>query len=177
KNFDIIIGGRQAIDGDTAQVGAQVAQKLGIPQVTYAEEILKICDRHITIKRHIDGGVETVETPMPVVITVNGSAAPCRPRNAKFIQKYKYAKTPTEKENSELAHTDLYEKRAYLNLVEWSVADVCGDLPQCGLSGSPTKVKAVQNIIFKTKESKSFTGNDKDVEGLIVELLDNHTIG
>jgi len=173
---DIIIGGRQAIDGDTAQVGPQVAEKLGLTQITYAEEILEVGDSKIKVKRHIDGGVETVEGPLPIVITVNGSAAPCRPRNAKLVQKYKHAKTVTEKQQGNLDYTDLYDKRDYLNLVEWSVADVNGDLAQCGLSGSPTKVKAIQNIVFQAKESK-ISGSDRDVEDLIVELLANHTIG
>ena len=178
-DYDIIIGGRQAIDGDTAQVGPQVAEKLGLTQVTYAEEILNVDEknRSITVKRHIDGGVETVEGPLPIVITVNGSAAPCRPRNAKLVQKYKHAKTVTEKQQGNLDYTDLYDKRDYLNLVEWSVADVNGDLAQCGLSGSPTKVKAIQNIVFQAKESKTISGSDRDVEELIVELLANHTIG
>ena len=174
---DVILGGRQAIDGDTAQVGPQVAQKLGLPQVTYVEEILKCADGKMTVKRHIDGGVETVEAPLPLVLTVNGSAAPCRPRNAKLVQKYKHAKTVTEKQQGNLDYTDLYDKRDYLNLVEWSVADVNGDLAQCGLSGSPTKVKAIQNIVFQAKESKTISGSDRDVEDLIVELLANHTIG
>ena len=178
-DYDIIIGGRQAIDGDTAQVGPQVAEKLGLTQVTYAEEILNVDEknRSITVKRHIDGGVETVEGPLPIVITVNGSAAPCRPRNAKLVQKYKHAKTVTEKQQGNLDYTDLYDKRDYLNLAEWSVADVNGDLAQCGLSGSPTKVKAIQNIVFQAKESKTISGSDRDVEELIVELLANHTIG
>mgnify|MGYP000062726274 CR=1 FL=1 len=178
-DYDVIIGGRQAIDGDTAQVGPQVAEKLGLTQVTYAEEILNVdkAAKKITVKRHIDGGVETVEAPLPIVITVNGSAAPCRPRNAKLVQKYKHAKTVTEKQQGNLDYTDLHDKRDYLNLVEWSVADVNGDLAQCGLSGSPTKVKAIQNIVFQAKESKTLTSSDKDVEDLIVELLANHTIG
>ena len=175
--YDLIITGRQAIDGDTAQVGPQVAEKLGLTQITYAEEILEVGDGKIKVKRHIDGGVETVEGPLPIVITVNGSAAPCRPRNAKLVQKYKHAKTVTEKQQGNLDYTDLYDKRDYLNLVEWSVADVNGDLAQCGLSGSPTKVKAIQNIVFQAKESKTISGSDRDVEDLIVELLANHTIG
>ena len=175
--YDIILAGRQAIDGDTAQVGPQVAEKLGLTQITYAEEILEVGKDKITVKRHIDGGVETVEGPLPIVITVNGSAAPCRPRNAKLVQKYKHAKTVTEKQQGNLDYTDLYDKRDYLNLVEWSVADVNGDLAQCGLSGSPTKVKAIQNIVFQAKESKTISGSDRDVEDLIVELLANHTIG
>ena len=164
-DYDIIIGGRQAIDGDTAQVGPQVAEKLGLTQVTYAEEILNVDEknRSITVKRHIDGGVETVEGPLPIVITVNGSAAPCRPRNAKLVMKYKRALGAQEKVPapachpegvSALPYPELYEKRPYLNIPEWSVADVNGDLAQCGLSGSPTKVKAIQNIVFQAKESK-----------------------
>ena len=180
--YDIIIGGRQAIDGDTAQVGPQVAEKLGLPQVTYVEEIQQVADGRIRVKRHIDGGVETVEAPLPIVLTVNGSAAPCRPRNAKLVMKYKRAlggqeKAALAKDGVALAYADLYEKRPYLNLVEWSVADVSGDTKQCGLSGSPTKVKKIENIVFQAKESKTITGSDADVENLIVELLANHTIG
>ena len=184
--YDIIIGGRQAIDGDTAQVGPQVAEKLGLTQITYAEEILEVGDGKIKVKRHIDGGVETVEGPLPIVITVNGSAAPCRPRNAKLVMKFKRALGAQEKAPapachpegvSALSYPELYEKRPYLNIPEWSVADVDGDLAQCGLSGSPTKVKAIQNIVFQAKESKTISGSDRDVEDLIVELLANHTIG
>ena len=184
KEFDVIIGGRQAIDGDTAQEGPQVAEKLGLTQITYAEEILNVDKEkgRITVKRHIDGGVETVEGPLPIVITVNGSAAPCRPRNAKLVQKYKRAlgaqeKAAITKDGEALPYADLYEKYSYLNIIEWNVADVQGDLAQCGLSGSPTKVKAIQNIVFQAKESKTLSGSDKDVEDLIVELLANHTIG
>ena len=66
--YDIIIGGRQAIDGDTAQVGPQVAEKLGLTQITYAEEILNVekTTGRVVVKRHIDGGVETVEGPLPI---------------------------------------------------------------------------------------------------------------
>ena len=182
--YDLIIGGRQAIDGDTAQVGPQVAEKLGLAQVTYAEEILNVDEeaKKVVIKRHIDGGVETVEAPLPLVITVNGSAAPCRPRNAKLVQKYKRAmgaqeKAAVTKEGAELPYAGLYDERPYLNITEWSTADVNADLEQCGLSGSPTKVKTIQNISFQAKESKTLTGSDQDVEGLITELLANHTIG
>ena len=173
---DIVIGGRQAIDGDTAQVGPQVAQKLGLNQVTYAEEILKVENGVATIRRMIDGGVETVEAPLPVVITVNGSAAPCRPCNAKLVMKYKYATCPMERTGEE-PWKELYNERPYLTLNEWSVADVDGDPQQCGLSGSPTKVKTVKNIVFQAKESKTLTGSDEDIAGLIEELLEEKIIG
>ena len=175
-DYDIILGGRQAIDGDTAQVGPQIAEKLGLTQVTYAEEIIKVEDGKATIRRHIDGGVETVEAPLPVVVTVNGSAAPCRPCNAKLVMKYKYATCPMERKGDE-PWSALYDERPYLTLNQWSVADVDGDPGQCGLAGSPTKVKAVKNIVFQAKESKTLTASDADVEGLVKELLDEKIIG
>ena len=175
-DVDIVIGGRQAIDGDTAQVGPQVAQKLGLNQVTYAEEI-SVKDGVATVKRHIDGGVETVEAPLPVVITVNGSAAPCRPQNAKLVMKYKRASCPLERPAEGTPYDNLYEERPYLTLNQWSVADVDGDPAQCGLSGSPTKVKAIKNIVFQAKESKTLTASDADIEGMIKELLDEKIIG
>ncbi len=184
-DVDIVIGGRQAIDGDTAQVGPQVAQKLGLNQVTYAEEVLSVKDGKATIKRVIDGGVETVEAPLPVVITVNGSAAPCRPQNAKLVMKYKRATCPMERsltpdpspKGEESDYSYLYEERPYLTLNQWSVADVDGDVQQCGLAGSPTKVKAIKNIVFQAKESKTLTASDADIEGMIKELLDEKIIG
>ena len=175
-DVDIVIGGRQAIDGDTAQVGPQVAQKLGLNQVTYAESIEKCENGKLTIRRLIDGGAETVEAPMPVVVTVNGSAAPCRPCNVKLEMKYKRATAPMER-TDDMPYKELYDERPYLTLNQWSVADVDGDPQQCGLSGSPTKVKAVKNIVFQAKESKTLTGSDADVEGLIKELLNEKIIG
>lgn len=174
---DIIIGGRQAIDGDTAQVGPQVAEKLGLTQITYAEEILKCENGRITVRRHIDGGVETVEGPLPIVITVNGSAAPCRPRNAKLVMKYKKALVPLEMPAEGLLYAEEYKNKPYLTLNQWSTADIDADLQQCGLSGSPTKVKSVENIVFQAKESKTLTASDQDIDNLMKELLANHTIG
>jgi electron transfer flavoprotein beta subunit len=169
-DVDLVIGGRQAIDGDTAQVGPQVAQKLGLNQVTYAEEILKIENGKATIRRMIDGGVEVVEAPLPLVVTVNGSAAECRPANAKLVMKYKYAACPLEVADDD-QRKSLRDERKYLNLTQWSMADVDGDPAQCGMSGSPTKVKEVQSIAFQAKESKTLTAKDEDLEGLIKELI------
>ena len=144
--------------------------------MTYAEEILKCEDGKLTIRRHIDGGVETVEAPMPCVITVNGSAAPCRPANAKLTMKYKRATCPLERPSDD-KYAYLYEQRPYLNLNQWSVADVDGDPQQCGMAGSPTKVKEVQNIVFQAKESRTLTSSDADIEALVKELLNDKIIG
>lgn len=177
KEYDLILCGRQAIDGDTAQVGPQVAEKLKLPQITYVEEIVSIADGTIKAKRRLERGVETVEGRLPLVVTVNGTAPECRPRNAKFIQKYKHAKTVTEKQAADADYIELCDLRPYLNLPEWSVADVEADIKACGLSGSPTKVKKIENVVFQAKESKTLTPSDADVEELMKELIANHTIG
>lgn len=175
--FDIIFSGRQAIDGDTAQVGPQVAEKLGIPQITYAEGVENIYKNRVRIKRRLDNGVEVVECPLPVLVTVNGSAQSCRPRNAKLLLKFKHAKTVTERQVQNLDYIDIYDSRPYLNLEEWSVADVEADPVKCGLSGSPTKVKKTENVVFQTKESKHISDNDIEIDELMKELIENHTIG
>ncbi len=176
-DFDIIIGGRQAIDGDTAQVGPQVAEKLGLTQITYTEEILECTKEKIVARRHIDGGVETVEGPMPIVITVNGSAAPCRSRNIKLVMKYKNAKTQQEIDALPEEQKAFYAERPYLTITQWGAADIDADPNQIGKAGSPTNVKAVKSIVFKAKENKTLTASDADIEGLIVELIENNTIG
>lgn len=175
-DFDLILGGRQAIDGDTAQVGPQVAEKLALPQVTYAEEINDAENGHATVLRRIESGVETVKVPMPAVITVNGSAAPCRPRNARNVQKYKYAAVPSEAANDE-RRQKLMAEREWLNIGEWNAASVDADLNQCGLAGSPTKVKHIENVVFTAKDARRVENTDADIEVLMQELIANHTIG
>ena len=175
-DVDLIIGGRQAIDGDTAQVGPQIAEKLGLPQVTYAEEIEKAEDGEIIVKRRIEGGVETVKAPLPCVVTVNGSAAPCRPRNAKCLQKYKYAAVPSEVAADEEKKAFI-AGRPWLEIGEWNAASVDADLDQCGLAGSPTKVKGIVNVVFTAKEARRLDNDDAQIEDLVKELIANHTIG
>ena len=175
--YDLILGGRQAIDGDTAQVGPQIAEKLGLPQITYAEEILDITPENITVKRRLENGVETLRAPLPCVVTVNVSAADCRPRNAMRLQKYKYAASTSEKAKLSEKQQELLDKRDYLNIPEWSAAYVDADAAQIGLPGSPTKVKAIENVVFTAKESRCIENNDEQLEELIKELIANHTIG
>lgn len=174
---DIIIAGRQAIDGDTAQVGPQVAEKLGYPQITYAEDIMDISKGKITVKRRLERGIEVVKSAMPVVITVHATAPACRPRNAKQLMKYKHARTLTEEQDNEHnSYLPLYTMD-YLKIPEWGVNDIGGDEKNYGLSGSPTKVKKIENIVFQAKESKKLTSSAEDIEMLMQELISSHTIG
>lgn len=174
---DIIIAGRQAIDGDTAQVGPQVAEKLGYPQITYAEDIMDIGKGKITVKRRLERGIEVVKSAMPVVITVHATAPDCRPRNAKQLMKYKHARTLTEEQDNEHnSYLPLYTMD-YLKIPEWGMNDIGGDEKNYGLSGSPTKVKKIENIVFQAKESKKLTSSAEDIEMLMQELISSHTIG
>ena len=176
-NPDIIVAGRQAIDGDTAQVGPQVAQKLDLPQITYAEELLDINATEVTIKRRLERGTEVVISPLPAVITVNSSAKECRPRNAKRVMKFKYALATSEMAAAEDKAQAFIAERPYLHIVEFSAADVNPDAEQLGMSGSPTKVKKIENVVFTAKEAKSLTSDDKDIESLMQELIASHTLG
>ncbi len=177
KNYDVIIAGRQAIDGDTAQVGPQVAEKLGIPQITYAEEVLELKSKSIVVKRRLERGVETVECPLPCVVTVNASAKECRPRNAKAVMKYKHSRTDTERQEASEDYIDLVSERPYLDIAEWSVNDIETDVAQLGLAGSPTKVKKIENVVFQAKEAKVVEADDEGIDELMKELIGNHTLG
>ena len=176
-NPDIIVAGRQAIDGDTAQVGPQVAEKLNLPQVTYAEELVDVKDGEITIKRRLERGTEVVVSPLPAVITVNGSAKECRPRNAKRVMKFKYALATSEVAEATEERKSFIAERDYLQIVEFSAQDVNPDSEQLGLAGSPTKVKKIENVVFQAKEAKTLTAADADIEALMQELIASHTIG
>ena len=177
KEFDLIICGRQAIDGDTAQVGPQVAEKLNIPQITYAEDILSVTSKKIKVKRRLERGIEVVEGSLPILVTVNSSAASCRPRNGKLLMKYKHASTISERQEKSEDYLTMINERPYLNIKEWSVNDIECDREQLGLSGSPTKVKKIENIVFQAKESKRLSALDSDIDELMKELISSHTIG
>jgi electron transfer flavoprotein beta subunit len=174
---DVIVAGRQAIDGDTAQVGPQVAEKMGLPQVTYVEEILEVNKKSVTARRRLDNGVETVKGSFPLVLTVNSSAAPCRVRNSKLLMKYKHAKTVSERQDADEDYLRLYDTRPFLNIQEMTVNDLDVDTEQLGLSGSPTKVKTIQNVVLQAKDSKQLTASDSDINELMKELIESHAIG
>ena len=173
---DLILAGRQAIDGDTAQVGPQVADKLGIPQVTYAEAIVSLQGRTIQIKRRLERGVEVVECTLPVLITAHSTAPECRPRNAKRLMRFKRATTLSERHTSAEDYLAVQTDTAGL-ITEWCAKDVNSDLVQLGLGGSPTKVRQVENIVFQAKESKVLSTADDDINWLMQELISQHTIG
>jgi electron transfer flavoprotein beta subunit len=184
---DVVIAGRQAIDGDTAQVGPQTAEKLNMPQITYAEELVDINRETVTIKRRLERGVEVVQAKLPVMITVHSSAPDCRPRNAKLTMKYKHARTKTElhEESNSTCESQLPllrrglggGSRPYLDIKEWTVADLNADDAWLGLTGSPTKVKKIDNVVLTHKDATVMTSSDEDINVLMKELIASHVIG
>ena len=175
---DVVVAGRQAIDGDTAQVGPQVAGWLGLPQVTYAEEVEKINESSFVVRRRLERGIERVECPLPMLLTVNSLAAEVRPQNAMLMMKYKYAVSPSEvAAEPEALNAKMASQREYLNIVEWTAEDVDCEMSILGLAGSPTKVKGVEAVVFQDKQVRSLTSSDEDINQLMVELIASHTLG
>ena len=172
---------KDRVAGSTVHIltmGPQVAEKLGLPQVTYAEEILEVREGALVIKRRLEHGTEVVECPIPAVVTVNASAAECRPRNAKRVMKYKGALAGSEIAAApESPAAQRAAAKEYLRIMEWAAADVDPDPAQLGLQGSPTKVKRIENVVFAAKEAKKLTAADNDINELMVELIASHTLG
>lgn len=174
--FDLILCGRQAIDGDTAQVGPQIAEKLHLPQISYVEEVLDLNEKTVKARRAIEGGYEILETPTPALFTVIDANEP-RPKNATRIMKYKKAKSKLDL--GAAATADDIEKLAAKDLLiqAWSAADVEAAPNRIGFAGSPTKVKQIQSVVLTAGDYKAVEATDTGVTNLIHELIEDHTLG
>jgi electron transfer flavoprotein beta subunit len=190
-NFDIVLCGRQAIDGDTAQVGPQLAEKLGIPQITYVEELIELNGKTITARRNIGAGWQQVRTNLPALLTVTSDTNEPRVAAAKKMMKYKNARTPIEveqkirAENAEATEADIQKlvkhkcselEEKGLLIKQWDLDFVGADLNWCGRSGSPTKVHRIQSVVLATKETKKVEPNDQGVSDMIHELIEDKII-
>ena len=183
--FDFVFAGRQAIDGDTAQVGPQTAEKLNLSQVTYAENIQQIENNVARIKRKIDGGHEVVEAKLPLLITVVKGANEPRPFNAKYLMIYKNAKTLLDleklaNENSLLVLEDLVneykEKNLYITTLTTEDLPAI-DLTRIGLHGSPTKVHKVESVVLSGGEAVNIPPTKEGIGELIDTLMNDHILG
>ncbi len=184
-SYDLIFTGRQAIDGDTAQVGPQTAEKLDLPQITYAEEILDITNKLLRVKRKIDGGYEILEGLIPILITVVKGANEPRPFSAKKVMTYKNAKSFFDlmkhvKNDPSLNLEELIDiykrKNLYINTIS---ADDLADLNESmlGLHGSPTKVLKVESVVLTGADSLSIEPTNKGISNLIDDLMNDHILG
>jgi len=189
--YDIVLCGRQAIDGDTAQVGPQLAEKLGVPQITYVEELTELDGKTITARRNIGAGWQQVRTKLPVLLTVTSDANEPRVAAAKKMMKFKNARTTIEieqkvkMENPGAGEADIealvehkcseLEEKGLL-IKQWDLDFIGADLNWCGRSGSPTKVHRIQSIVLAAKESKDVPANEKEISGLVHELIKDRII-
>lgn len=174
--FDLILCGRQAIDGDTAQVGPQIAEKLHLPQISYVEEVLDLNEKTVKARRAIEGGYEILETPTPALFTVIDANEP-RPKNATRIMKYKKAKSKLDL-GAAAAAEDIEKLAAKDLLIQaWSAADVEAAPNRIGFAGSPTKVKQIQSVVLTAGDYKAVEATDTGVTNLIHELIEDHTLG
>jgi len=189
---DIVLCGRQAIDGDTAQTGPQLSEKLGFPVITYLEKLLDLSGRRIKVRRNVGNGYEVVGCDLPVVVTVMETANVPRPPAARKMMKFKKARCPAEvakdvedrmpNATSE-ARTEETQRRCQelsqrgLLIEQWDLDDIGADLAWCGREGSPTKVHRIQSVVLTGGEYREFAPSDEGVATLVGELIEEHTIG
>ena len=190
-DYDIVLCGRQAIDGDTAQVGPQLAEKLDIPQITYIEQLIELDGKNITAQRNIGNGWQKVRTALPVLLTITGDTNEPRVAAAKKMMKYKRALTPFEVEqkiktdNAKASEADIkklvehkcseLEEKGLL-IKQWDLGFLGADLSWCGRGGSPTKVHRIQSVVLAAKESKNVEPREKGIADMMHELIEDKII-
>jgi electron transfer flavoprotein beta subunit len=189
--YDIVLCGRQAIDGDTAQVGPQLAEKLGITQITYVEKLLELASNNITAQRNIGNGWQQVKAELPVLLTVTGDANEPRVAAAKRLMKYKKAMTKIEVAQQIKAQNPDADEKTVAGLVarkcglledsgllidQWDLDFLEADLGWCGRSGSPTKVHRIQSVVLAAKESKEVEATEERIADMVHELIEEKTI-
>lgn len=178
--YDIIFAGRQAIDGDTAQVGPQTAEKLGINQISFVDEIEKIDEKkkEITARRSIEGGYEIVKAKFPLLLTITDEGFIPRPPSAIKVMAYKNATTNVSSDDYDETYleTDSIMKPEN-SIVQWDINAISADPVWCGLSGSPTKVKKIDSVVLKAQEIKMVENTAGGVAAMVHELIADHTLG
>ena len=178
QEYDLVLCGRQAIDGDTAQVGPQTAEKLGINQITCVDRIVELKNRSITAERSIEGGYEIVKAKLPILLTITNEANTPRPPAAKKVLAYKHAVTSAEindYDDEYLRAAEIEESNVIIKL--WDLEEIEAAEAQCGLAGSPTKVKQIESVVLEAGEFKNIENSKAGLAYLITELMEEHIIG
>ncbi len=176
--YDMVLCGRQAIDGDTAQVGPQTAEKLGIPQITYVEALEKLDGDILVAKRTIGNGWELVEGQLPILLTVMDTANEPRPQAARKMMYCKKMRSQSELERQGASAEEITQYREQgLLLEQWDLDYLEADLRWCGRDGSPTKVNRIQSVVLTATEYKEIDPTDAAIREMVHELIEDHTIG
>jgi electron transfer flavoprotein beta subunit len=177
-DYDLVFCGRQAIDGDTAQVGPQTAEKLGINQITCVTHIVKVDPegRMITARRAIDGGSEVVRTGLPVLLTFTDEGYRPRPPSAKLLLTYKDAATAEELEYDESYLDEAGPEGASKAINLWDINAIGANPEGCGFAGSPTWVKNIESAVLTSANLTIVENTEVAMIGMIRELVADHTL-
>lgn len=190
--YDFVFCGRQAIDGDTAQVGPQTAEKLGIPQVTYLEKLVSLSGKTVQIRRNVGSGWEIVECQLPILVTVIETANEPRPQAARRVMRFKKARVPAElamevrrempdasdeARQAEVERRMAVQREAKYPIEQWDLDHIQADMNRCGLAGSPTKVFRVQAIVLTKEGYTDVPPTEDGVRQMIHELVVDRTLG
>jgi electron transfer flavoprotein beta subunit len=152
-DFSLILCGKQASDGDTAQVGPGIATHLGLPQITYVRKIESVADGQIVAERMLESGYEVVQAPLPCLLTV--------------VKEINEPRLPSLKGK-------LAAKKA--TIVKWGAADIGAEKARIGLDGSPTKV--VRIFTPKPREGgEILKGEPEETTTRLVERLKDVLLG
>ena len=169
---------------ERAQVGPQTAEKLSVPQITYADEILSLREKTVKVRKKIDGGYEILESKLPVLMTVIKDAAEPRPFSAKRVMRYKGAKSLLELEKIAEGNSLLYiDKLVYeytsrsLFIPTLTAEDLNVDDTRCGIKGSPTKVYAVESVVLAGSAPVRIENSAAGMNSLIDKLMEDRILG
>jgi electron transfer flavoprotein beta subunit len=146
-DYNLIICGKQAIDGDTAQVGPEIANLLGIPQVTYVRKIEEINEDEAVVERMTEWGYQVIETPLPALFTV--------------VKEINVPRLPSLRGKI---------KAKSVEIPHWGLDDIEAEEERVGLSGSPTKVIEIFTPERK-KSGEKFMGTKEEAAEKIVKFL------
>jgi len=165
---DLVFCGRQAIDGDTAQTGPQIAEKLGFPAITYLEK-LDIEGGCAIAVRDIGTGIETDRVKLPALFTVTDKFGELRPMDVRRAMKFKKAKAPAE------CGGTLPEGVPAIG--QLSCDDIGCEPERCGFAGSPTCVSKIENVVLAGGDYREIEPTDEGVKAFVEGLVADHTIG
>jgi electron transfer flavoprotein beta subunit len=199
---DLVLCGRQAIDGDTAQVGPQTAEKLGYAQITCVSRIDELeppvvaatgggrhHGGHITATRSIEGGFETLTSSLPCLLTVTGEANEPRPPSVKLVMTYKKAAAEVMPDyDDSYLDPDSDEAEVCMigadgkpvcraKVVQWDHEALAADREILGLRGSPTRVKAIESVVLAQSAARMVDATEAGVGELVHELIEEHILG
>jgi len=193
---DLVLCGRQAIDGDTAQVGPQTAEKLDLPQITGVSRIDEVVPPGggmgpglITATRSVEDGLETLRAPLPCLLTVTGEANEPRPPSVKLVMTYKNVVAEASPDYDD-SYLDPESDQAEVcmvgrdgrpvcraRIVQWDAAAIEAERELIGLRGSPTRVKKIDSVVLQAGDTRLIEPTDDGVAGLVHELIEEHILG